>query len=352
MEPEVSVVIPTYNRGQSVCKAIESVLAQTFDRYEIVVVDDGSTDDTRDRVSRYGGAVRYVHKTNGGVASARNEGLRHARGRYVAWLDSDDEWLPFKLELQMRVLRQRPNVSIVFSDFSGVDDEGDLTYSYAARYFGNYGRFGGSLSGIFEHQESLPLCVNVHGRELSEVTVHRGNLYDAMIWGNLILTSTTVLDRRLVDQFGFFDESLAVYEDYEFHLRLCRNATVAFVDVPTTVYQHAASDRLTHDGALAPRILRRKTLLRILERIAANDPELARCQPNWWPGCAGQCHAKLSHYLAIQDRALARRHWRQALSLNPRAALSPKTAARVWLPKPLVRGLEVVKRGLTANGAA
>ena len=126
---------------------------------------------------------------------------------------------------------------------------------------------------------------------------------------------------------------------------------MAFVDVPTTLYQHAASDRLTHDGALAPRILPRKTLLRILERISANDPKLARCQPNWWPRCAAQCHAILSHYLAIQDRAFARRHWRQALSLYPRAALSPKTVARVWLPKPLVRGLEAVRRGSSANRA-
>ena len=128
-DPAVSVIIPTYNRGYCISESIDSVLAQTFTDYEILVVDDGSTDDTRERLRAYEDRVRYLWQPHGNAASARNEGLRHARGRYVAWLDSDDTWLPFKLDLQLRVLEQFPDAQIVASDFSAMDESGTVTWS-------------------------------------------------------------------------------------------------------------------------------------------------------------------------------------------------------------------------------
>ena len=92
--PRVSVVIPTYNRGNLIGQAIDSVLAQSYSDFEIIVSDDGSTDDTAARVARYGDRVRYVRTANGGVAHARNVGTREARGDYLAYLDSDDRYYP------------------------------------------------------------------------------------------------------------------------------------------------------------------------------------------------------------------------------------------------------------------
>jgi len=99
--PKVTVVVPTYNYGRFVCEAIDSILCQTYRDFEIVVVDDGSTDDTRERLRRYGSQIRYIHQANRGSSAARNTGIREARGEYVALLDADDTWTPNKLETQL-----------------------------------------------------------------------------------------------------------------------------------------------------------------------------------------------------------------------------------------------------------
>ncbi len=105
---QVSVVIPTYNRAQYVTKAIESVLAQTYTDYEIIIVDDGSTDDTPVVLRAYADRIRVVHQENAGPSAARNAGIQAARGRWVAFLDSDDEWRPGKLAVQMADLTRHP----------------------------------------------------------------------------------------------------------------------------------------------------------------------------------------------------------------------------------------------------
>ena len=106
--PRVSVIIPTYNRAALVCKAIDSVLEQTFSDYEILVIDDGSTDGTESAVAGYGQRVRYFWQENRGMSAARNRGIDLARGEYLALLDSDDLWMPFKLELMVAVLDRFP----------------------------------------------------------------------------------------------------------------------------------------------------------------------------------------------------------------------------------------------------
>ena len=108
MDRSVSVVIATYNRSGVIGRAIESVLAQTYKDFEIVVIDDGSTDSTRDVVTAYGDRVRYYYQQNTGNYPARNRGIREARGRWIAWLDDDDQWHPDKLALQVEKIKQLP----------------------------------------------------------------------------------------------------------------------------------------------------------------------------------------------------------------------------------------------------
>ena len=107
--PRFSVVIPTYNRGHCVAASVESVLAQTLPCHELIVVDDGSTDDTADVISRYGDRVRYIRQANGGVSAARNAGIAAASGDWIAFLDSDDEWAPQKLAAHAEALRREPS---------------------------------------------------------------------------------------------------------------------------------------------------------------------------------------------------------------------------------------------------
>ena len=109
----VSVVIPTYNSGQYLPEALESVLAQTVPPLEIIVVDDGSTDDTADRLHPYLNLITYKFQTNSGVSAARNAGLQLAKGDYVAFLDADDVWHPRKLEFQMGILTSHPDLGLL-----------------------------------------------------------------------------------------------------------------------------------------------------------------------------------------------------------------------------------------------
>ena len=115
-DPLVTVVIPSYNYGHFVTQAVDSALAQTYPRREIVVVDDGSTDDTAQRLSAYGERIRYIRQANQGLHAARNTGIAAARGELIAFLDSDDLWHPRKLELQVRCFREHPQAGLVAAE--------------------------------------------------------------------------------------------------------------------------------------------------------------------------------------------------------------------------------------------
>lgn len=122
--PTVSVVIPLYNARDVIRETVQSVLAQTWKDYEIVVIDDGSTDGSGDVVRSLGPALRYIRQENGGVARARNRGIATSTGVYIALLDHDDLWHPTKLEKQMAMLTQRPEVGMVITDVAHIDREG------------------------------------------------------------------------------------------------------------------------------------------------------------------------------------------------------------------------------------
>jgi len=117
----VSVTIPVYNAGEAICRAIDSVLAQTFADYEIVVVDDGSTDNTAELVKEYGEKVKYIYQENAGESVARNTGVAAAKGKWVAFLDADDEWLPDKLKRQMELLARNPQLRWCATNFAQTD---------------------------------------------------------------------------------------------------------------------------------------------------------------------------------------------------------------------------------------
>jgi len=111
--PKVSVIIPTYNYGRFVCQAVDSVLAQTWPNIEVIVIDDGSTDDTADRLKPYADKIRYIYQPNRGLSGARNAGIREAAGEYVAFLDADDLWTPQKIEAQMALVAAQQFETVV-----------------------------------------------------------------------------------------------------------------------------------------------------------------------------------------------------------------------------------------------
>src|SRR3990170_3473675 len=124
---KVSVIIPAYNSARFLPEAIESVLAQTYKDYGIIVIDDGSTDNTKETLEPYFDKIKYIYQQNQGAASARNTAIRHSQGEYIAFLDADDVWLPEKLHIQVEYLNNNPGIAMVYSPSVTISEDGGLT---------------------------------------------------------------------------------------------------------------------------------------------------------------------------------------------------------------------------------
>lgn len=200
MDPLVSVIIPTYNRAAFVAKAVESVLNQTYKRMEIIVVDDGSTDNTYEALKRYEGRIRYIYQQRSERSRARNRGFRHSRGDYIAFLDSDDLWLPTKIKRQVRIFLEEPEVGIVYTDIEFIDKNGSP--------------YGGNI------------CWEALKRR-------RASLYEDLMSENVISgsTSSVLIRRECLEKVGLFDETMSACEDLDLWRRLAQHFQFSKIDM-------------------------------------------------------------------------------------------------------------------------
>ena len=151
---KVSVLIPTFNRQQYIVGAIQSVLAQNFDDMEIIVVDDGSTDHTEEVLQPYLPHIRYIRTENQGPARARNVGMQAAQGDYIAYLDSDDLYYPFKISIQAQILDARPDIGMIYSEFSAFSEDGFWEEFHLQRYHASVDQRGGvQYDVLFDEQQ-------------------------------------------------------------------------------------------------------------------------------------------------------------------------------------------------------
>jgi len=201
--PKASVVIVTYNRSHLVGGAITSVLNQTFQDYEIIVVDDASTDNTGEIVRAFDDKrITYIrHETNKKVASARNTGVQNAKGEYIAFLDDDDEWLPQKLKKQVDLLNSSPPlVGAVYTGFRKIDRTTGKTLFQA-------------------------------------VPVKRGNIFQDLFIENWVGTASTVLIRKeCFQKVGMFDEKMFFGEDWDMWIRIAREFHIDYISEPLVKY--------------------------------------------------------------------------------------------------------------------
>lgn len=208
--PRVSVIIPTYNSARFIAATIDSVLAQSYRDFEIIVVDDGSTDDTRRVLQPYLDRIRYIHQPNSERSVARNHALRHAAGEYVAFLDSDDLWAPEKLARQTAVLDAHPQVSLAFTRARYVDETG-RPVSFCGQDF--------------------------DGEPGEEVTVADYTI--PLLGGNVVAGggSTVLARRNMLDAVGGFDLDLVQSEDWDMWLRLAGMGPFAYIPEALTSYR-------------------------------------------------------------------------------------------------------------------
>lgn len=246
--PAVSVVIPAYNAAWCVGKAIDSVLAQDFRDFEIIVVNDGSTDDTATVLSAYGDAIRVVHQANGGLSNARNTGIREARGERIAFLDADDWWLPGKLAKQMALMQARPKLGFTSTTARVEDPEGRLVNVWAcAQWQGSF-------------------LVHLFGS-------------NADVAGS---GSAVIARRALFDQVGGFDESLRSLEDIDMWMRLAAVTDYACLEEPLAVV-------LKRPGSMSRNLdVMRDAAIRVMQKNRKLLP--ASHRGAYWRACMAGIH--------------------------------------------------------------
>lgn len=233
--PKVSVIIPAYNRANLILETLESIFVQTFTDYEIVIVDDGSTDDTRETLQPLvdAGKIRYIYQENAGVQIARNTGMRHARGELITLLDSDDLFVPEKLAVQVAAFEANPEMMFLHSDYSKFDNEGhDLGYR--------------------------------------DTSFFAGWIYPKMLnyWSFLIAAPCVMFRRELIDEIGWFNEALKAQEDLDMWRRAARN--YAYHHIPQALVRiRAHQSSMSSDKTNAA-----DTYLIYLNQAFEEDPDL------------------------------------------------------------------------------
>ncbi len=235
--PTVSVIIPTYNRGKKVIRAISSVLEQTYFDFEIIVIDDGSTDDTQSVVNQLKGPIKFIsHKHNLGVSAARNSGIKISEAPFIAFLDSDDYWLPKKLKVQTEFFETHKNAVACQAEEIWIRK----------------------------------------GRRVNPRKIHlkpSGEIFEPSLKLCLVSPSAVMLRRSLFDEIGLFDESLPACEDYDLWLRIACLYPVYLIKQYLLIKEGGHSDQLStrYKGMDRFRI---KALVKLIKSKKINNKQI------------------------------------------------------------------------------
>lgn len=209
----ITVIIPTFNRGWIVEEAIKSVLAQDYPNFELFIVDDGSTDDTKAILSRYVNDIVVLNQKNKGVSAARNKGITESSEKYIAFLDSDDLWLPEKLSCQIDFFKQNPEAMICQTNEIWIRN----------------------------------------GVRVNPKKVHKkpsGMIFKPSLLRCLVSPSAVMMRRELFENVGLFDEQLPACEDYDLWLRVSQSYPVSLIDIPLVVKRGGHPDQLSKEPGL------------------------------------------------------------------------------------------------------
>ena len=228
--PQISVVIPTFNRAKLLKKAIESVLLQSLRDFELIIVDDGSTDETSKVISRIDGKIIYIKQDNLGPSSARNRGIKEAKGEFIAFLDSDDSWSKDKLSVQLAQMRNNPEYPISHTQEDWYKK--DKLFKQKPKH---------AKSGGYIFNTCLRLCV--------------------------VGMSTVLIREKLFDLVGLFDTTLPCCEDYDFWLRTSIKYPFLLINEPLTIKNGGRCDQLSSIYAQGMDKFRIKSIMNILKNV-------------------------------------------------------------------------------------
>jgi glycosyltransferase involved in cell wall biosynthesis len=300
MSPAVSVVIATYNYGRFLAGALDSALGQTFPDLEVVVVDDGSTDDTPQVIQPYlrDARVRYHRTGHLGQAAAKNAGVQLARAPLVAFLDADDLWLPAKVERQVALFRTDPELGVVCT---------------------------------------RRLLIDEHGRELlyEQPPLYRGSVLQQIFPTNFVCFSSAMVRRTVFDAVGLFDERLVLAVDYDLWLRVAQRFRFDYVDEPLVKYRvgHANLSRRVEE--------RLRSVLRIMRRFLDDRGGRAQVDPAVVRNTFARAYFGLALARRNRSRLAALPGHLRALALCPGSALAWQGLVSLFLPEAARRRLRL-----------
>jgi glycosyltransferase involved in cell wall biosynthesis len=319
----VSVVIPTYNRSHLIERALNSVVSQILPGDQIIVVDDDSTDNTAEIVARYGDRVSYVKIPNLGAGGARNYGVHQATCPLVAFLDSDDEWLPHKLSIQRALMEARPDVLFCFSNFSVVDVHGRTHSRFLIEWSKDYRSWDEILGPRVSFSALAPLP-----GEVEDFSVHVGDMSVRELQSAYILTSSLIVRRDTAGEALHFADDVSTYEDFECFARLSLKGPAAYLDCETARQYGHTGERLTDIADL-----RRSTAnVKIIERVWGQNQDFQSKYAALYQQTIDRARReKINDLLAERRTSEARAETR--LLYHPPAILR----LAVWLPSQLGR---------------
>lgn len=288
--PLVSVLIGAYNHGAFISEAVDSALSQSYPNIEVIVVDDGSTDNTKDVLRDYGDRITYSYQQNSGPAAARNRASKMASGSLLAILDADDVWLPDKVRKQLNLLQSAPDLDLVFSRFAAIDEAGNsLGFIYPEK--------------IPDQLELIPVP------DVDNGYVIEGALVEALLSGCFIPHPSVIMRRETLDAVGGYDASLGQAEDVDLWKRMAlQDAHFCFLDeILLNVRKHGSNISHSHATQAVWSIASKK---KILHMVADREPRLRGLVRK---SLAGNLKL-LGDYLAAEGRLTeARREYWEAM---------------------------------------
>jgi len=242
MNKQVSVIIPAYNCAKYIRACLNSALNQTYTNLEVIVIDDGSTDDTKEAAVSFGDRIRYAYQPNRGVSAARNQGIKMAQGDYIAFLDADDVWTADKISEQVAFLALHPDIGVALTDMEFISEDGRST-------------------GFYKRREAYP---------------HDGMILPDVMIRPFPFPSTVLIRKNVLDGVGGFNENLRRSEDAEWFLRVAMKYKVGLIEKPLTQYRDVGNSLTTNMQVYETRICVLNDFFRQHPKVVSQYPDAAK----------------------------------------------------------------------------
>ena len=317
---KVSVIIPTFNRSNFIIEALESIFIQEYFPLEIIIVDDGSTDDTKKVLKPYLDRIQYIYQENKGLGPARNRGIEKATGEYIAFLDSDDRWKPNKLKVQVDLLNVKPNIAVVCTDFVNFSEDGIIFGGQ--RNWEAYRRYHLSLEGqVFKHKAKLSEFIPNIQSDFKDTFVLWGNIFEYYLWGPLLFISTALFRKKCIEE--IYDELFDYNYTHDFYMfaRIAQKYPIAFIDKPLVEKRsrikekHGQAAQLTSEKHQIPL---RLEYLQLTVNLWVKNKTFYKTHKKAVNYRLGGIHSDLAYkYRKIGNYKKAFKHFQKSISYHP-----------------------------------